>query len=223
MRAKNTYFASVFSKELDRWKKENHSSQENFAGEIGVDPNMISRYKKGDAYPSELTLDAICSVLNVEKTIFFPSTFEDRLAYDDDFRDAIYRGLEKIQYDALREAGVDPAFWGFLWRIVPYTEHLFPIFNREAEANKVLFPKKTSDNVVDVYEKDLEFVRKLQDDVIKYINMHLIKTALDQRLSCSTIDFLSEATLNKGLDEIFSVLIIDLLNGERKDRTDGND
>ena len=224
MNDRNSYFAAVFSRELERWKKENNKSQEDFAIAIGLSgKNMITRYKKGTAYPEPENLERICKVLSVEASVFYPSTFEDRLSYDADFRDAIYRNLEKAQYDALREAGIDPAFWGFLWRAVPYTETLFPIFNLESEDETPLFLKKTTDGVVDVYEKDLEFVRKLQEDVIKYVNMQLIKTALDQSLKCSVVDFRSETALSKRLDELFSVLALDLLNSGRKDITNGND
>ena len=82
-----------------------------------------------------------------------------------------------------------------------------------------LFLKKTTNDVVDVYKKDLEFVRKLQEDVIKYVNMQLIKTALDQRLKSSVIDFRSEAALS----EIFSVMTLDLLNSGKKGGINGND
>ncbi len=216
VRAKNEYFASVFTRELDRWKKENHSSQEKFAAEIGVDPNMIGRYKKGIAHPTDCTLESICDVLGVEKTIFYPSTIEDHFMYDDDFREVVYRGLEQIQYDALREAKIDPAFWGFLWRLVPYSETLFPISKLES-TDEPLFYKKTQDDLVAVYPKDLEYVRNLQSDVIEYITLHLLKSSLRQRLNHTKMVGVSEAEVNSELDKIFSVLTSEILRENQKE------
>ena len=73
MNERNSFFAAVFSRELDRWKKENKRSQEDFAIAIGLNgKNMITRYKNGTAYPEPEKLENICSVLGVEESICYP-------------------------------------------------------------------------------------------------------------------------------------------------------
>lgn len=216
VRAKNEYFAVAFTKELDRWKKENHCSQEEFAARVEVDPNMITRYKKGIAHPTELTLERICAELGVEKSIFYPSTVEDRFKYDNEFREVMYRGLDHLRYDALREVGIDPAFWGFLWRLVPYSENLFPLFPHDATENPI-FWENTEGYLNAVYEKDLEYVRKLQSDVTEYMTLHLIKSALSQQLSQAEMGNGSESEITRELDKIFSVLTLEILREKRKD------
>ena len=82
MNDRNSYFAAVFSRELDRWKKEKNLSQEDFAIAIGLSgKNMITRYKKGKSYPDPETLESICSELGVDPSIFHPdpNNFDDML------------------------------------------------------------------------------------------------------------------------------------------------
>ena len=72
MKSKNQYFSEVFSDLLKEWCKANRNTQAGFAEAVGVHPNMISRYKKGEAYPTDDVLDWIAQALNVDKSIFFP-------------------------------------------------------------------------------------------------------------------------------------------------------
>lgn len=72
MKSKNQYFSEVFSNLLKDWCKTNGSTQTAFANIVGVHPNMISRYKKGEAYPTDDVIDWIAQALKVDKSIFFP-------------------------------------------------------------------------------------------------------------------------------------------------------
>lgn len=181
MNVKNAFFAKVFIRELDRWKEENNSSQEDFADRIGVHPNMISRYKKGTKHPTEKRLNSICQVLNVEKSIFFPHTFEDWFSSSEEFRRGVFADQESRECTALREAGVDLLFWEYLWRKIPYTKMVMPLHESDRDED-LIFLKKFPDDLYKVYRQDIEFVRHLQDDVAEYIAMQLTKKALQQRL-----------------------------------------
>ena len=77
MKEKNTFFGDVFTRELNRWKALHGMSQEDFAAEIGVEPNMITRYKQGRSLPSEGTMAAICRVLRVEPEMFRDGQYGD--------------------------------------------------------------------------------------------------------------------------------------------------
>lgn len=216
VRAKNEYFATVFTRELARWKKECGSSQEKFAAQIGVEPNMIGRYKKGEAHPSSGTLERICAVLGVENTIFYPSTLEDRYVYDDDFREVFNRGLKQVKYSTLKEEQIDLAFWGFLWRLIPYTESLIPMFRSESACNPLFF-EESGEDLIPVYPKDLEYVRDLQSDVIEYITLHLLKSSLHQRLKRVRMADLTEAEIHKAMDGVFSALTLEILRENLKE------
>ena len=72
MKSKNQYFSEVFSDLLKEWCKANGSTQAKFADAVGIHPNMISRYKKGEAYPTDDVIEWIAQALNVDKSVFFP-------------------------------------------------------------------------------------------------------------------------------------------------------
>ncbi len=105
MNDRNSYFAVVFSRELDRWKKENSKSQEDFAVDIGLKgKNMITRYKKGEAYPEPETLDRICNVLGVEKSIFYPSILDNECLFSKGVFEAAYRQTDGMNFGLAIEA-----------------------------------------------------------------------------------------------------------------------
>ena len=186
MNDRNSYFAAVFSRELDRWKKEKNLSQEDFAIAIGLSgKNMITRYKKGTAYPEPETLESICSELGVDQSIFHPQTFEDWFSYSEKFRQGVFADQEAREHNAIHEAGIDLLFWEYLWRKIPYTKMVMPLYESDISEDLICL-KKTNDDWHKVYRQDIEFVRQLQDDVSEYITMILMKKALQQRLGESS-------------------------------------
>lgn len=85
MNRKNEYFANKFTKLLEQWKKDNKKSQADFAELTHIHPNNISRYKKGDVFPSDSVLTTIAKTLNVSTDCFYPSG-DERFFYDDNLR-----------------------------------------------------------------------------------------------------------------------------------------
>ena len=186
MNDRNSYFAAVFSRELDRWKKETKKSQEDFAIAIGLSgKNMVTRYKKGTAYPEPETLERICFELGVDQSIFHPQTFEDWFNYSEKFRQEVFADQEAREHTAIHKAGIDLLFWEYLWREIPYTKMVMPLHESDVSED-LIFLKKTKDDWHKVYRQDIEFVRQLQDDVTEYITMILMKKALRQRLGESS-------------------------------------
>lgn len=185
MNDRNSYFAAVFSRELDRWKKETKQSQEEFAYAIGLQSkNMITRYKKGEAYPEPEKLESICSVLGVDQSIFHPdpNSFDDMFFYDTDFRHKVTQSVIDTERKAIDRAEISPFFWHFLWRI-PGIQALFP-FAGEYQ----LFPHHIP-NTHDwktITAEDLDYIHQLQEDVTEYLTMLLVKKSLSSKLKESS-------------------------------------
>lgn len=185
MNDRNSYFASIFSRELERWKKETKKSQEDFAVAIGLSgKNMITRYKKGVAYPEPETLESICSVLGVDQSIFYPDpkSFEDMFFYDTDFRQKTTQIVLDTEKKALEAAGISPYFWHFLWRI-PGIKALFP-FSGEYQIFPHYIPN--TNDWVTITAEDLDNIHQLQEEVTEYLTMLMVKKNLISKLKESS-------------------------------------
>ena len=213
MNDRNSYFAAVFSRELDRWKKETKKSQEDFAIAIGLSgKNMITRYKKGTAYPEPETLESICSELGVDQSIFHPdpNNFDDMFFHDADFRHKVTRSVLDTENKAIEIAEISPYFWHFLWRI-PGIQALFPF-----TGDYQLFPHHIP-NTHDwetITAEDLDFIHQLQEDVTEYLTMLLVKKSLSSKLK--------ELSDTAPLLPILMQMARDI-SYQTKEDTDGND
>lgn len=213
MNDRNSYFAAVFSRELDRWKKENNRSQEDFAYAIGLQgKNMITRYKQGKAYPEPETLERICSELGVDQSIFHPdpNNFDDMFFHDADFRHKVTRSVLDTEKKAIEIADISPYFWHFLWRI-PGIQALFPF-----TGDYQLFPHHIP-NTHDwetITAEDLDFIHQLQEDVTEYLTMLLVKKSLSSKLK--------ESSDTAPLLPILMQMARDI-SYQTKEDTDGND
>ena len=213
MSERNAFFANAFARELDKWKKETSRSQQDFAELIEVEPNMITRYKQGKAHPGDERMEAICKVLGVEKAVFYPQTFADWFESSEDFRNGFFRNMEQMEWEALRKAGISILFWELLWKRIPYTQHLFPLCGDDQDKD-LLFVRKTEDGICEIHRRDLEFVKKLQDDVMEYTTMALIKGVLGQRLADARSEAFRNAfdgtQIDTQLDRIISTMVLEL-------------
>ena len=208
MKKRNEYFASVFSRELGRWKKENHKTQEDFAEAINVEPNMISRYKKGDSRPTEDRLTAICKELCVDSSIFFPQTVADRYRYDPSFRLVVDRAQEYEETRAIAQSKIDLFFWEFLWRNVPCAEMVFPLESDNLDATDPMVRRHFDDGSLPLCSEDIDFVEELQRDVVEYISVQMLKQKL-------RIAFIHKSERSKStyenLNDIITGMVIDIL------------
>ena len=219
MKEQNAYFKEVFTSELDRWKKENRKTQEDFAGEIGVNANMIPRYKSGDVYPST-KIDEICRVLGVDKSIFSPQTFFDAFRTSKAVRDNFNKHNFIDKYCKLEEMGIDFSFWSFLWSKIPYTANFFPTSNNPNEED-VLFLEDMPGNVVPIYPQDLEIILDIQADVIEYTTMQLIKRVLNKHLYDAEYHAIkgsfSGEEIDAQLDKIICSMILEISRTKKKE------
>lgn len=222
-RGRNDYFKSVFSTELEKWKEKNHLSQEVFAERIGVEPNMISRYKKHGVYPSDKTLTAICREFGVSKEHFYPKTLYEHYFYDEESRKNIDKGFQKIEIAELKSAGINLSFWYFLLHTIPNLRDVLPPPNQKKD-DDYRFSSKQSDVLDNFYEEDIEFIKMLQKDVSEYIRFQIIKASLSKRLynlEINCTDANPDLLINSSLDHIFCGIILDWLMKSR-DREDPN-
>ena len=222
MNERNSYFAAVFSRELDRWKKENNLSQEDFAIAIGLNgKNMITRYKKGEAYPDPEKLTRICEILGVDRSIFSPQTFFDKFRYSKAVRDQFFRENFIEKYSKLEEMGIDWSFWSFLWGAIPYTATFFPISKTQNEEDISFLEEMQGNDIAVIYQQDLEVIADIQADVIEYTTMQLIKRVLNKRLSeaqfQATMDSLNGEEIDAQLDKVICSIILELSRSKNKE------
>lgn len=179
MKERNAFFASVFSRELDRWQKETGKTLAQFADKIDVHQNNISRYKKGDAFPSDQTMELICWALNVDKSIFQPSSIQDMIKYDPDFRTAAIELVVNESIKNVDDAGVDSTFFAYLLSIPHFTE-LFPFSDMEVgEGEPYAYSNCANLEALVKFNKyDLEYIWLLQQKVEDYIYGMLCKAKL---------------------------------------------
>lgn len=180
MNGRNQYFASVFSTELDRWKQATGKTQAEFATITGIHPNSISRYKKGDAFPTPPVIDVICKTLDVEESIFYPSTDLDKLLYDEDFRNDFSAKLTEKELEIVEAAGINLGFWSFFLSI-NLIRDVFPFEISPANeySGSIVFGntnhagKKTGFTA-----KDLLYVKHLQDEVETIVMVMAIRESM---------------------------------------------
>ena len=225
---RNAFFEDVFKQELKRWKMEQHKNQEEFAAEIDVEPNMITRYKQGKAHPTDATLEKICRVLQVEKSEFYPKSFEDRLKYDDATKDRVKLILQDMELTAVVDSGINLLFWELLWQTVPNLKRLLPSSICEIKEG-FLFQKKIQDEIEFFDQSDLDFIADLQKDVVNYIYMQTIKYALGQQIEKGRSQAVrekrvpEEEELDHHWDSVFCMMLQQLFHNSEKEDTDGID
>lgn len=79
---RNTYFAQIFEQKIKVWCKANKSTQQDFGNRVGITPNMITRYKQGNAYPTNEVLEKMCSVLGCNANEFIPVVKKEKTLAD---------------------------------------------------------------------------------------------------------------------------------------------
>lgn len=72
MMERNVYFACIFEQKIKEWCKTNNAKKQDFCNKVGIHTNMIARYRKGIAYPTNEVLEKMCSVLGCSPNDFIP-------------------------------------------------------------------------------------------------------------------------------------------------------
>ena len=79
---RNNYFAQVFEEKLKEWCKTNNAKKQDFCNKVGIHTNMIARYLKGIAYPTNEVLEKMCSVLGCGLNDFIPVVKKEKTLAD---------------------------------------------------------------------------------------------------------------------------------------------
>lgn len=211
MSERNKFFADIFKKELDRWKKDTGKKQVDFADLIGVTENMISKYRGGKAYPAADILDSICNVLGVEESIFYPQSYEDRFHYDKDFRSQEIDRILDLEEALVDSAGINWNFWNYFWEH-DIADTMFPLSPGKKIELRIVTPMRTT---VSLNKEDLALVKQIQDEIEEYITLILAKKILKQRLGES-----SDVRVVQVLFDLAKDLIV---HDNSKEDTDGID
>ena len=136
---------------------------------------MITRYKKGEAFPSESVLQCIADFFNVEVNTFFPTTETERLAFDLDYRKDFLSELIDIELQMIQEIGIGLGFWKFFISIEGIYD-LFPFELPDQWTNEMVQGKKNSKGQkVGFTKNDLLFVKQLQHEAETTVSVLMIK------------------------------------------------
>lgn len=181
MSGRNAFFASVFSTEVARWQKETGKTLAEFASLIDVHPNNIGRYKKGAAFPSPYIMGRICGTLKVDESIFYPSTPQDLVKYDLDFREGVIALVVEESLKHVESMGIDKLFFAHCIGLPNFTE-IFPFSNKKNEENApfAFVNCNSLENLTKFNKQDLELIKTLQFEVNEYIIALLCKEKYDR-------------------------------------------
>lgn len=191
---KNKYFAEVFTKLLSDWLKEcdideygepQKRTQLSFINAYkeanngaSLHPNMISRYKKGESFPNDP--EALARVFNVDSSVFFPSSFQDRMVYDEDFRKKVYLEIGEEELRILKEYGIDMYFY----EAITHTDHFADLFPFEKEPTNQMpmglltwFKNRNGENV-GLTDNDLLLIKDIQEEIHKTLMLILIRETI---------------------------------------------
>lgn len=185
MKGQNLYFSTVFSKKLDEWlSKEEYDeygnkkrrTQADFAKHVGLHPNMITRYKKGEAYPQDQErLEWIAQALDSDVSDFIPATPTEKLAFDDEYRESFLSNMIDLELQMIQSMGIDLGFWKFFISIEGIYD-FFPFEYPDRWIPEMIQGKKNSrGKKVGFTKKDLIFVKELQNETETTISVLSIK------------------------------------------------
>lgn len=181
MKGKNIYFATVFNRLLENWKNENHMTQDDFSALTGIHRNSITKYKKGEAYPMDSAIQEICKTFNVAPSVFIPTTPAEKIAFDEEYRNAFINDLLDEELETIQASGIDIGFWKFFISIDNVYD-LFPFEYQNQWTNDMVQGKKNSSGQkVGFTQKDLEFVKQLQHEAETTVSVLMIKELLKRK------------------------------------------
>lgn len=181
MSGRNAFFASVFSMEVDRWQRETGKTLAEFASLIDAHPNNIGRYKKGAAFPSPYIMGRICDTLKVDESIFYPSTPQDLVKYDPDFRKEVIESAVEESLKNVENIGIDRLFYAYCIGLPNFIE-IFPFSDKKNEENAPFAFANCNnlESLTKFNKQDLELIKTLQLKVNEYMIALLCKEKYDR-------------------------------------------
>lgn len=183
MKGKYLFFSAKFSRLLEDWLAVTSTDEEgnikkrtqkDFADYVGITQNMVTRYKKAEAYPSETTLEWIAQAFGVDVDTFIPTTTAEKIAFDEEYLNEFVEEIQEEEIKLIQEIGIDIGFWSFFTSI----EKIYDIFPFEQidDWNGVIFGRKNSKGQrVGFTKNDLLLVKKIQDDCEQHATLIMIK------------------------------------------------
>lgn len=185
---KRAFFSDRLQSALKEWKdKGNGRTQSVFARMVEISDNMVTRYKKGEQYPSDKTLEKICKVLDKPKDYFVPTTKEELYK-----NSPLYMTkLGKSHADFAETIGLDLDFLKGLHDVVDF-DSLFPMYSRIIRDDSDYFSPKyvrqsnfadsapiddeldflqvhRDDQTLTLHRCDLAYLREVQDQVVEFV------------------------------------------------------
>lgn len=183
MKGKYLFFASKFSSLLNDWLAVTYEDEEgntkkrtqkDFADYVGITQNMVTRYKKAEAYPSEDTLDWIAKAFGVDVDTFIPTTTAEKIAFDEEYQKKFVEETSEEEIQLIQKAGINIGFWSFFTSMHNIYD-IFP-FEQIDDWNGVVFGRKNSNGQrVGFTKNDLIRVKKIQDECEQHATLLMIK------------------------------------------------
>lgn len=178
------YFGRRFNEALAKWKKESGKTQDDFSKEAFVSPNMITRYKKGEAFPSDAVLEDICKVLGVDEDCFIP-TGSDEYKYSS----AYITDLIKQKKSLAEDIGLNIGFMDLVinstnfieeypfWTPIDFSGNIIEgkyqrrkLAKTEVDLDEDSFMIRDDDGKsIILSDVDLHIMKDIQDKVVEYI------------------------------------------------------
>lgn len=210
--SRNTIFAQNFSRYFEEWKKQDSGrNATKFAKLIYSNRVSVSKWKNGNAYPTEENMKRICEVLHVsEDQLTDASLYKKAYTHDSHFTENLHHRFQKY-CDCI---GIESDFMKFAKSAVPDEE--FPLWSPIVETGDLLnikyhrqslasafesdssneFQRSIDGKTVNLCYADFQFLREVQEDVKEFIRFKYYQRKHEMESEVSAVQTASEETVN---------------------------
>lgn len=174
---KRQFFGRRFKEHLEKWQKENHSTQKDFCKAAKVSKNIVTAWKKGTIFPQDAQMQKICEVFGVSQRAFEPILSGDsHYVYN---TNSIKLSEELERY--AKEKGLREDFYqtvislpDFLLRFpfdYPFVPGKYAI-NREFDLVKYQFEDEAGNRIM-MSKRNIDFLVSLQNKSIEWFKYQM--------------------------------------------------